>query len=159
MADDYVHLYQPATRSFYVRSGEAVRRGDVKGWRMALPKILYGIALLALGALAPSVLAPTAPAPPGAVGMQHEKFDQQTVRIHKGDRLRFVNSSGWLHVIGPGDEGRFAPENGAPALGARGAFLSQTGDEFVTAPWNTPGTYHITCSLHPEMNITVIVSD
>jgi plastocyanin len=159
MADDCVHLYQPITRHFFVPSVEAVLRGHTKGWRMALPKILYGVPLLALGALAPSALAAPAPAPSGAIGMQHEKFDQQTVRIHRGDTLRFVNNSGWLHVIGPGDEGRFATEAGTPALGTRGAFLSETGNQFVSGPWNTPGTYHITCSLHPEMNITVIVSD
>ncbi len=125
---------------------------------MAVPKILYVVPLLALGALAPSAFAAPPAAPPGTIGMSHEKFDQETVRIHVGDRLRFNNNSGWLHVIGPGDEGRFALEKGAPSLGARGAFLSESGNEFVTAPWTTPGTFHITCSLHPEMNITVVVS-
>ena len=81
---------------------------------MALPKIFYGLPFLALGALLPSVLAAPAPAPPGAIGMRHEKFDQQTVRIHRGETLRFVNNSGWLHVIGPGEDGRFASEAGAP---------------------------------------------
>ena len=38
-------------------------------------------------------------------------------------------------------------------------FVSEKGDTFVSGPWTTPGTFHITCQLHPEMNITVIVTE
>jgi plastocyanin len=125
---------------------------------MNVPRVLFGVPVLLLGMFAPSAVTRPAPAPPGAVGMGHEKFSERRVTIHRGQTLRFVNDSGWLHVIGPGDEGRLKAENGAPSLGERGAFISERGDSFTTAPWNKPGTYHITCSLHPEMNITVVVT-
>jgi plastocyanin len=125
---------------------------------MKVPRVLFGVPLLVVGMVAPPAVAHPTAAPPGAVGMGHEKFSEKTVTIHRGETLRFVNDSGWLHVIGPGDDGRFGDEAGAPALGSRGAFISESGDSFTSGPWNNPGTYHITCSLHPEMNITVIVT-
>jgi plastocyanin len=33
------------------------------------------------------------------------------------------------------------------------------GDPFVTEPWDTPGSYRLTCTLHPEMNLQVIVEN
>ncbi len=126
--------------------------------KLKIPTIYYGVALLTLGIVAPSVLPKPPAAPAGAVGMEHEKFSAETVTVPRGGMLTFFNSSGWLHVIGPGDKGLLRTENGAPQLGGRGVFLSETGDSFVSGPWNTPGTYHVTCQLHPEMNITVIVT-
>jgi plastocyanin len=123
-----------------------------------VPAVLYGVALLAAGILAPTVIARPARAPAGTVGMRHEKFSQERVTVRRGATLTFVNDSGWLHVVGPGDEGRIGTQPGSPRMGARGAFVSESGATFATGPWNTPGTYHITCSLHPEMNITVVVT-
>jgi plastocyanin len=125
---------------------------------MKIPRILVGMALLATGIVAPSVLPDPPAAPAGTVGMKHEEFATETVTIPRGGTVIFYNSSGWLHVIGPGDKGRLKPESGTPYLGKLGAFESETGDTFVSGPWNTPGTYHITCQLHPEMNLIVIVT-
>jgi plastocyanin len=123
-----------------------------------VPAVVYGVALLAAGVLAPTVIARPPRAPAGAVGMRHEKFSQEKVTVRRGGTLTFVNDSGWLHVIGPGDEGRIGTQAGSARMGTRGAFLSESGATFTTGPWNTPGTYHVTCSLHPEMNITVVVT-
>jgi plastocyanin len=126
---------------------------------MKVPAIFGGVVLIAIGVAAPSALPQPKPAPPGAVGMEHEKFTgADTITIARGGSVTFYNNSSWLHVIGPGDEGRLKSEPGAPYLGDRGVFISETDDTFVAGPWNTPGTYHITCQLHPEMNVTVIVT-
>ena len=127
---------------------------------MRIPKILIGAALVAVGIFAPPAVAAPQAAPAGTVGMEHEKFTgPQTITIPRGGSVTFYNSSGWLHVIGPGDQGQLVAEPGTPHLGDRGVFLSETGDTFVSGPWNTPGTYHITCQLHRPMNITVIVTE
>jgi len=125
---------------------------------LRIPKVLYGVGLIALGALVPSAVASPRPAPVGAIGMRHEKFTVDTITIARGQSVVFVNDSGWLHVIGPGDDGRLGKQSGTPGMGQRGAFVSESGQQFVSGPWTTPGTYHITCSLHPEMNLTVIVT-
>jgi plastocyanin len=126
---------------------------------MKIPGILVGSVLIAAGMFAPALSTPP-PTPAGAVGMEHEKFaGPDTVTIPRGGSVTFFNSSGWLHLIGPGDGGQFASNPNVPHLGDYGVFNSETGDTFVAGPWNTPGTYHITCQLHPRMNLTVIVSD
>ncbi|HET6214317.1 MAG TPA: hypothetical protein VFE14_15740 [Micromonosporaceae bacterium] len=123
-----------------------------------IPRIAYGAALIAAGALVPSALPAPHPAPAGSVGMKHEAFRQESVTIPRGGSVTFVNDSGFVHVIGPGYDGRLKSAQGVPNLGDLGAFMSETDDVFVSGPWNTPGEYRITCSLHPEMNLTVIVT-
>jgi len=140
-----------------------------------LPRVLLAVPLLVAGALIPGVTRSPEPAPTGTVGMGHETFtvadvdadpaagaegdEYAAVKIRRGTALTFVNDSRWLHVIGPGEDGRITSEPGAPSLGPRGAFLSQTGQTYTTATWNTPGTYSVTCSLHPEMTVRVTVTD
>jgi plastocyanin len=126
---------------------------------VSLPRVLLAVPLLVAGVLIPGVTRSPATAPTGTVGMGHEGFSVEAVQIQRGGTLTFVNDSRWLHVIGPGDDGRISSEPGAPSLGPRGAFLSQSGQTYTTATWNTPGTYRVTCSLHPEMTVTVRVTD
>jgi plastocyanin len=126
---------------------------------VSVPRILLAVPLLVAGALLPAVTGSPAPAPTGTVGMGHEGFSVGTVQIRRGGTLTFTNDSRWLHVIGPGEDGRISSEPGTPSLGPRGAFLSQSGQTYTTAKWNTPGTYRVTCSLHPEMTVTVRVTD
>lgn len=138
---------------------------------MPLPRFLLAVPLLVAGAVVPTLTSGPTAAPAGTVGMDHESFavhgadartgadGYPTVTIRKGGTLTFVNDSRWLHVIGPGEDGRITSDPGAPSLGARGAFLSESGQTYTTATWNTPGTYQMTCSLHPEMTVSVTVTD
>jgi plastocyanin len=123
-------------------------------------KILAGP--LALGAIAAALLIPgpaesAAPARGNVITMGHEEFGRSLVTIHVGDRLAFSNPSHWLHVLIPGRAGRQESQQGLPLLGSRDAHLSEHGDRWLTKPWNTPGTYYITCQLHPEMRLEVRV--
>lgn len=136
---------------------------------MPVPRFLLAVPLLVAGAVVPTVTSGPTAAPAGTVGMGHEGFvvrgapndadGYPIVTIRKGGTLTFVNDSRWLHVIGPGEDGRINSEPGAPSLGDRGAFLSESGQTFTTATWNTPGSYQVTCSLHPEMTVKVTVTD
>lgn len=125
---------------------------------MSVPRVLFAVPLLALGAFLPAATHKPATAPAGAIGMQHETFSVDKVTIPVGGTLTFVNDSRWLHVLGPGEHGRLTTNAAVPAMGPRGARMSQTGDTYTTAAWNTPGTYQVTCSLHPEMTVTVVVA-
>ena len=44
-----------------------------------------------------------------------------------------------------------------PSFGGTAGHRSEVGDHWRTAPWTTPGTYRVTCTLHPAMNLTVTV--
>lgn len=123
---------------------------------MAIPRILLAVPLLVAGIVAPAAAMPTPPPQHGAITMEHEMFSQDSVTIHRGQTLTLVNNSLFIHIIGPGHDGTLtsAPK-GVPMTDR---VLMQTNDTYTTPAWNMPGTYWLTCSVHPEMNIKVIVT-
>jgi plastocyanin len=123
---------------------------------MAFPRILLVVPLLVAGIFVPAAVTPKNP-PPGAISMAHEMFMQHSVTIHRGQRLTLVNNSLFVHIIGPGQDGRLA--EGPPGEPMTGRILMQTDETYTTAPWNTPGTYWLTCSVHPEMTVKVVVTN
>ena len=116
----------------------------------------------AVGAIALALAAPrpreSAPHASGRViSMGHETFGRSKITIHAGDRLTFANGSAWLHVLIPGKGARLDSQPGIPSFGARDAHLSEHSDRWLTSAWTVPGTYFITCQLHPEMLLEVHV--
>jgi plastocyanin len=96
------------------------------------------------------------PTPPNTVGMSFMDFTgPDTVYIHRGQYLTFVDSSRNIHAIGPGQNGQVvSPVRGEPITGFH---LMETNQVYKTGPWRIPGTYYVTCSIHPMMNLTVVV--
>jgi plastocyanin len=123
---------------------------------MALPRILIAVPLVVAGAFLPAVGQAPAKAPPGAVGMEHEVFATKEVHIHRGETLTFTNDSRYMHIIGPGHDGTLAIAAGDPL---QERVLMPSDANYTTAPFNVPGTYYITCSMHPEMTVKIVVSD
>lgn len=123
---------------------------------MALPRILIAVPLIVAGAFLPAAGPQPAKAPAGAVGMVHEDFAVKDVQIHRGETLSFVNDSHYMHIIGPGRDGTLAEADGEPM---QRRVLMATNDSYTTPPFNVPGTYYITCSMHPEMTVKVVVTD
>jgi plastocyanin len=83
-------------------------------------------------------------------------FARSLVTIHRGQRLTLFNSSNEVHVIGPGTDGQIrSPAPGVPVLGWH---LMQTDSFYTTPPWNAPGTYYLTCSVHRGMTLEVVVT-
>jgi plastocyanin len=121
---------------------------------MALPRILLAVPLVAAGALVPAIGHPPARAAAGILGMTHEGFDRKEVTLGCGQTLTMRNTSRYVHIIGPGRDGLLSPD----ATGAvRGRALLQTDDVLTTGPWRTPGVHYLTCSVHPEMTVEVVV--
>lgn len=125
---------------------------------MRFPAVLLVIPALA-GALLLSGVQADAPDPsPGQVGMSEEEFSTETVTVKVGQPLTFVNNSHFLHVLTPGTDSRPAHEAGMPPMdGSYDTHVSQAGDVYTTRSWDKPGVYHLTCTLHPEMNVDVVV--
>ena len=95
------------------------------------------------------------PAPRNTVGMVNVDFSKDTVYLHRGQRLTFVDSSHNIHDIGPGNNGQIVSSvRGDPITGFH---LMETNSVYTTGPWLTPGTYYLTCGIHPTMNLTVVV--
>ena len=121
---------------------------------MAFPKILFAIPLLAAGAFLPAVGSAPPDPPSGLVGMDHEYFNIDKITVHQGERLTFRNNSRWMHIIGPGNGGLLVEKDGLPM---HERALTEINDDYTTGPWNSTGTYFITCSMHPLMTVKVTV--
>lgn len=125
---------------------------------MAVSKIVLAVPLVLVGAVAPG-LTRQEPLPrrPNLVGMEQVEFDRDVVTIRQGQLIQFVNNSNFLHVIAPGDRARVSDDAGVPSFGPDRVRSMPRGDPFVSGPWDTPGTYQLTCTLHPAMNLEVVV--
>ena len=122
---------------------------------MSVPRILFVGPGLLLGLLVPAVIAAPKSAPATDVGMVGRMFAQSVVTLHRGERLTLVNDSNVVHVIGPGINTQvISPERGVPMTGFH---LMQTNAAFTTGRWMTLGTFNLTCTVHPGMNLKVVV--
>jgi plastocyanin len=122
---------------------------------MALPRIAIVVPLLLGGLLLPAAGAAPEDAPAGTLGMAHEAFSQSVVTVDCGQPLRMQNDSSWVHIIGPGRDGLL--QGATAAVPVRRRELLETDDSYTTGAWNTPGVHYLTCSVHPEMTVKVIV--
>jgi plastocyanin len=119
------------------------------------PRILLALPLLGIGMLLPTAGPSIAKPAPGVLGMTHEGYSHEVVTVHRGDTLTMQNSSRFAHTIGPGKDAHLAD---APGIPVTGPHLVQTNEVYTTGQWNTPGEYELTCSVHPEMNVKVLVT-
>jgi plastocyanin len=132
----------------------------LSGWRLlvVIPKFVVAIPFVVLGALAPGLTSEKPlPRRPNLVGMEQVKFDRDVIRIRQGQQIQFVNNSNFLHVLAPGDRARVSDVAGVPSFGPDDLRSMPRGDPFVTGSWDEPGSYDLTCTLHPEMNLKVVV--
>lgn len=88
-------------------------------------------------------------------------FALSSLSIRKGSTITFVDdpNNPALHILTIGQNGQDEAQRGAPDFGGTAGHTIQGGDSWITPPWNTAGTYHVTCTVHPGMNLTVIVTN
>jgi plastocyanin len=125
---------------------------------MTVPKSVFAVPFIVLGAVVPG-FSRQEPLPrrPNLVGMEQVEFDRDVITIRQGQEIQFVNNSNFLHVIAPGDRARVSDGVGVPSFGPDRVRSMPRGDPFVTGAWDAPGSYQVTCTLHPEMNLEVVV--
>ncbi len=91
------------------------------------------------------------------VHMGDSNFDQASVTINKGSSLTLVDDTSAVHIIENGSwingNPHPAKEPGAPTVNV----TFNGNDSHTIGPFNTAGTYHLYCVVHPGMNLTVIV--
>jgi len=95
---------------------------------------------------------------PNQVHMNESNFEQSSITIKKGQRITLVNDTSEVHIIENGtwdDNGnaRAEKEPGAPTVDTQ--MSGNTSQEF--GPFNTAGTFHLYCTVHPGMKLTIIV--
>jgi plastocyanin len=88
----------------------------------------------------------------------HEiNFQPSSITIHKGESITLVDDSPEVHVIENGSwvDGMQRPhlEQGALKVDA----YMTTNQSKTLGPFTMAGTFHLYCSVHADMNLTIIV--
>lgn len=87
-----------------------------------------------------------------------DKFVQTSVSVQVGHNLAFQdNQRGAEHILCIGSNGQCTPNAQGPSLLTRSGGLIFEPGVTQALTWLTPGTYHITCTIHPQMNLIVTV--
>ncbi|HVB25473.1 MAG TPA: plastocyanin/azurin family copper-binding protein [Ktedonobacteraceae bacterium] len=96
---------------------------------------------------------------PNTVKLEGQSFATSSITISKGSTITFLDdpNNGALHILVIGQDGQQESEQGAPDFGGAAGQRVDIGDTWTTPPWNTAGTYHVACTVHPAMNLTVTV--
>jgi plastocyanin len=85
-------------------------------------------------------------------------FVQHSITIRKGQEVNLVDDASSTHIITNGSwvNGVAKPkkEPGAPSVNQ--TYIGN--DSAPIGPFNSPGTYHLYCTIHQNMNLTVIVT-
>jgi plastocyanin len=93
----------------------------------------------------------------GTVHMGDTNFLQSSVTISKGGKVTLIDDASVVHIIqnGSWDNGAAKPakEAGAPTVQVN----FQGNDTHDIGPFNTAGTFHVYCTVHPGMNLTITV--
>ncbi len=96
--------------------------------------------------------------PTTTVHLNDTQFIPDIITIKKGDKLTLVDDVSVIHVI---QNGRW-DSNGTERPGAEpGAPIVQVqfngNDQQSIGPFTMAGTFHLYCTIHNDMNLTVIV--
>jgi len=144
---------------------QAVRGQGAGSPRWMTPAItgMIGVIIGALfiGAIAQPSGAGTAVSATAGTEIVHlvgASFAPNIIALHKGDTLTVVDDSPTPHILANGtwsasNQVQPGAEPGAPAIN----HVQLNNNTVVLGPFTTAGTYHIYCTIHPGMNLTVIV--
>ena len=127
-----------------------------------MKKLLFVLMLLMLLSLVVACGGTSNPASPAAntVHTVGALFSPTTITIKKGTTITFVDDAdnGALHILVIGQNAQQETEQGAPDFGGVSGTRIDVGDTWTTPPWNITGTFHVACTVHPAMNLTVTVT-
>ena len=126
----------------------------------ALAGIVVGMIVVALivaaNPQAGSATTDTGGEPTVHIGGAH--FIQDIVLVPKGSRLRIVNDGSVEHIL---QNGRWSANGTAQTVAEPGApavhNVDIKGGDVEIGPFTTTGVFHIYCTLHTGMNLTIVV--
>jgi plastocyanin len=126
-------------------------------------KVVAVFALALLVAMLSGCVVQSSPSKPAGntVTMGVNNFSSgDAITIKVGDTITFLTESGGTtHILVIGTQGSAETEAGAPSFNGSTGIQVDPGKSWVSPPWTTPGTYHVTCVVHPTtMNMTVTVT-
>lgn len=97
----------------------------------------------------------------GTVHMNDTNFVQSSVTIKKGGSITLIDDVAATHII---ENGWWDPQTGVQrpkiepnAPQVADIEIAGSGSKRTIGPFNAAGTFHLYCTVHPGMNLTVIV--
>jgi plastocyanin len=91
------------------------------------------------------------------VHMGPSNFVQPSVTVPKGSKLKLVDDGTYLHILQNGSwvngAAKTATGPGAPTVNN----VQVNSGSIEIGPFTTAGTFHIYCTVHQNMNLTVMV--
>ncbi|HEX9413094.1 MAG TPA: plastocyanin/azurin family copper-binding protein [Ktedonobacterales bacterium] len=96
---------------------------------------------------------------PNEVSMVAADFSMTSITVKAGQAVHFTDpaGTGGTHTICLGTDGACDKGAQGPQALQSPGFTINAGDPAKDVTFDTPGTYKITCSIHPSMNLTVTV--
>lgn len=92
------------------------------------------------------------------ITMNADRFINTSLTVKVGTTVTFADQSGGAtHFLAIGTDGEHASETGAPEKLEAANGIEIDAGQMVPIVFATPGTYHITCIIHPTMNAIIIV--
>ena len=88
------------------------------------------------------------PLPSGTVNATIQNFEHTTIEITQGESIAWVNADGVPHTVTSGSAGQANGDFDSNLLGPGQSFVRQ---------FDQVGSFAFTCTIHPQMNGTVIV--
>lgn len=93
------------------------------------------------------------------VHMGQTNFTQASITLSKGSSINLINDAAVTHIIANGmwknNTAQPGAEPGAPSV--NNLQFTTAGQSQTIGPFATAGTFHLYCSVHPGMNLTVTV--
>ena len=91
------------------------------------------------------------------VHMSEVNFVQASITITKGSKLTLIDDAAVPHIIQNGSwvNGNAQPSNEPGAPSVQQSFNGN--DQASVGPFTTAGTFHLYCTIHSNMNLTVVV--
>jgi plastocyanin len=91
--------------------------------------------------------------------MGNTNFTQSSVTISKGSNINLIDDNAVTHVISNGSwvNGTAKPATEPNAPTVSNLMFNSAGQSQTIGPFDTAGTFHFYCSIHQNMNLTVIV--
>ena len=124
-----------------------------------MKKLIVVLALLSLITVFAGACGGSSGSGSNDVHMGNTNFTQSSITISKGSSLNLIDDSAVTHIIANGSWVNGTPmpvtESGAPTV--NNLQFNTAGQSQTIGPFNTTGTYHLYCTVHPNMNLTVIV--
>lgn len=126
--------------------------------KMLVRGLLLMLALFAITACDSATVAHSTN--PNTITLGPASFQPTSIVIKRESTITFVDdaNNGALHILVIGHNGEQDTESGAPDFGGAAGQRTNIGDVWTTGAWNTDGAFHVTCTIHPNMNLTVTVT-